>query len=259
MKIAVIGESCKDIFIFGDSERICPESCAQVFVASSQMCNDGMAANTYRNVKSILDRKYRQDKDEVDLVTNQSTREYITKTRYVIERTNTTLLRVDVGDKNYGNISEQHFPINYKNYDAIILSDYNKGFLSIKDIEMISSINQNVFLDTKKILGDWCKNIKFIKVNQEEYDRSLNYIQSNPEIKDKLLITKGSQGVQYKNDIFPVKKVLVRGVSGAGDSWMAGFCISYLKEKDLIKAIKYANKVATITVQKNGVSVPFEN
>ena len=39
------------------------------------------------------------------------------------------------------------------NYDLIIISDYNKGFLLEEDIEHICSNHTNVFIDTKKILG----------------------------------------------------------------------------------------------------------
>lgn len=266
LNILVIGESAKDVFIFGDSVRISPESAAPILIPEYQIETDAMASNTYRNILSILENKYKKDKDSIKLITNHNTTPYITKTRYVMERTNSTLLRVDVGDKNYGHISEyvKYFydldsELNewYK-YDAIIISDYNKGFLKEGDIEYISNFNNNIFLDTKKTLGPWCKNVKFIKLNQEEYDKSKQYILDNKELFDKLIITMGAYGACYKDIIYPVKSVPVKGVSGLGDSFFGGFCVSYLKTGSIIKSIKYGNKIATICAQKAGVSIPYE-
>lgn len=264
MRILVIGESATDVFIWGDSVRLCPEAAAPVFVAQYQTDNPGMAANTFRNIRSILERKFRTDKDELVFWTNKNTKDYITKTRYIIERTNTTLIRVDIGDKNYGHISDyrkdwMHEPTNiFEEFDAIVISDYNKGFLTEVDIEYIAAFNKNVFLDTKKRLGEWCKNIKFIKLNQEEYEKSQDVIRSL-SLLDKLVITVGSQGASYKGTIYPVKRVPVKGVSGAGDSFFAGFAVSYIKDPSVEKAIKFGNKMATLAVQKVGVSVPYDD
>jgi len=260
MKILVLGETCKDIFIYGDSTRVCPESSAQVFVGLTQTYNFGMASNTFSNIKSILDRKYHKDHDEVVLKTNHFTKEHITKTRYVLERTNTTLLRVDVGDKNYGNIFDiwnGNYADLLNSYDCVVISDYNKGFITEDNIDFIAN-HRPVFLDTKKVLGDWCNDVKFLKLNQEEYEKSKSYILANPHIKEKLIITLGSQGACYKDIIYPVKKVSVKGISGAGDTFWAGFVVSYIKHQDVIRAIKFGNKMATIVVQKSAVSVPYE-
>ena len=52
------------------------------------------------------------------------------------------------------------------------------SFTSLKesDIEFICSKHDCTFLDTKKILGDWCKDVKFIKINIHEYDRTKRFI-----------------------------------------------------------------------------------
>ena len=41
--------------------------------------------------------------------------------------------------------------------DGIIISDYCKGFLEESDIEYICENNFNVFVDTKKRLGNWIR------------------------------------------------------------------------------------------------------
>ena len=56
------------------------------------------------------------------------------------------------------------------------MSDYDKGFLFEEDIDIICNNNINVFIDTKKILGDWCKYSTFIKINNIEYSINTNIL-----------------------------------------------------------------------------------
>ena len=50
------------------------------------------------------------------------------------------------------------------------------------------------------------------------------------------------------------KKVSIKDVSGAGDTFLSGLVVEYIKTKDIRKAILFAQKCATIVVQKLGVS-----
>ena len=138
-------------------------------------------------------------------------------------------------------------------YDGVVISDYNKGFLSEDDIRFISEKHELVFLDTKKILGDYCDKVKFIKINNSEYMGSERF--ADKSIRDKLIVTLGSKGCMYKGETFPVIRTEVKDVAGAGDTFMAGFTVKYLQTKDIIESIKFANECATIVVQKRGVSV----
>ena len=63
MKILVIGDSCKDVFIYGKVNRLCPEAPVPVFIPQRKTETGGMAANVYENIESL--------EVEVDLVTNQ--------------------------------------------------------------------------------------------------------------------------------------------------------------------------------------------
>ena len=56
-------------------------------------------------------------------------------------------LRVDANDNitRVRNLRD----INYAKYDAIIISDYNKGFLDPEDIDYIAGQHDLVLLDTK--------------------------------------------------------------------------------------------------------------
>jgi D-beta-D-heptose 7-phosphate kinase/D-beta-D-heptose 1-phosphate adenosyltransferase len=137
--------------------------------------------------------------------------------------------------------------------DAIIISDYDKGFLEEEDIDFICKNNFNVFIDTKKILGGWCKNASFIKINHVEYQRT-EYTIQELGIKDKMIITLSSKGCQHKDKVYPVEKVQIRDVSGAGDTFLSGLVSEFILTKDIEKAIRFAQQCATIVVQKPGVS-----
>ncbi|NBU82448.1 MAG: hypothetical protein EBS55_12445, partial [Flavobacteriaceae bacterium] len=52
-KVLVIGERCNDIFIYGTSDRKSPEGKGPVFIPEEIVTNQGMAANTAANLKSM--------------------------------------------------------------------------------------------------------------------------------------------------------------------------------------------------------------
>ena len=243
MKILVIGDSCKDIFIYGDIERIAPEAPVPVIVPRYQTFNPGMAMNVGKNIEALS--------EEVDIITNPNN---IKKIRYVDTRTNQLLLRVDDNDECKRIDSSLLRNLEFSQYSAVIISDYCKGFLEEEDIEFISTQHPLTFLDTKKILGKYVNEIKFIKINDLELKRNRPILSSFPKLKNKLIITQGKKGCLYQGEVFPVIDVPVKDVSGAGDTFLAGLVVEYFKSKDIKKAIKFAQKCTEIVVQKHGVS-----
>ena len=106
------------------------------------------------------------------------------------------------------------------NMILLYLKDYDKGFLSKKDIELISSkCNCPTFLDTKKKLGDWCKNISYIKINYAEYLRSKKQIDSKDWLKKKTIITRGPNGCDFGGKNYPTQEVGVKDVGIGGDTF----------------------------------------
>ena len=53
LKVAVIGETCLDRFIYGKVNRICPEAPVPVLEPIEEHRNLGMATNVYENLRSI--------------------------------------------------------------------------------------------------------------------------------------------------------------------------------------------------------------
>lgn len=185
----------------------------------------------------------------IDIATNKNWTD-TTKTRYVDFRTNSIVVRIDIKDKilKRCNLNE----INFDEYNAIVISDYNKGFLTEEDIKKISNKHSVTFLDTKKILGSWCENIKFIKINEFEYERTKHML--NDQLVNKMIITLGPDGAKFNDKIYSVPKVEIKDTSGAGDTFIAALVTKYVETEDIDESIKFANACATKVVQKKGVS-----
>ena len=190
-KVLVIGESCTDIFVYGTSERKSPEGNGPVFVPISETYGAGMASNVANNLGAMgLDTDIHSDSGN------------IIKSRYVNQNTNELYLRVDENDSvNRIDISKLS---NISQYDAIIISDYCKGFLTEEDIANIASLHPLVILDTKKKLGDWCKDLKFIKINRLEWKNNKDVIRDNEWLFDKIICTLDKTGTAYKHKTYPV-------------------------------------------------------
>ena len=241
-KVLVIGESCTDIFVYGTSERKSPEGKGPVFVPQYETYGVGMAANVTNNLGAMG--------IGVDIFSDNGN---IIKTRYVDSDTNELHLRVDENDS-VERININELP-DLNEYDAIVISDYCKGFLTEDDISEIASKHSLVIADTKKKLGDWCKNLKFIKVNRTEWEVSKDVIRDNEWLFDKIICTLDKTGTAYKHTTYAVKPIENADVSGAGDTFVAGFVARYLDSEDIGVSINWGNYCAGEVVKEKGVSV----
>lgn len=243
MKILVIGDSCEDIFRYGEVNRLAPEAPVPVIKPDKETSNPGMAGNVVANLKAL--------NVEVDFLTNSTK---IKKIRYVCSKYNHMLLRVDENDT-CEPINIDFSKFNFSDYQAVIISDYCKGFLSINDIVNITSNAQvPVFLDTKKDLGDWAINVDFIKINSVEYSKSKIQIEENFALKNRIIVTRGKYGCEYQGKTYPTQEVSVKDVSGAGDTFLSGLVVEYVRSNNIDKAIDFAQECTTQVVQKSGVS-----
>ena len=66
---------------------------------------------------------------------------------------------VDIDDM-VPSIGDSLSQINFYDFDMIVISDYNKGFLTDDDIAKIAFNHPNTICDTKKKLGEWCRGFK---------------------------------------------------------------------------------------------------
>jgi bifunctional ADP-heptose synthase (sugar kinase/adenylyltransferase) len=238
--ILIIGDSCKDIFVYCDAIRLAPDVPVPVLEIRKTQENPGMAMNVFRNIAAKI--------TNCQILTNNNWEE-ITKTRYVHESSNHNFLRLD----SVAEISELDLDRVNFNHDIIVISDYNKGFLSHEAISNICQNHDNVFIDTKKILGPWAASAKYIKINNYEYLNSLSEI--TQDMRSKLIHTNGAKGCEFQGKNYPVIPVEVKDTSGAGDSFMAALVVKYAETEDIEKSIIYANDCASKVVQQIGVTV----
>ena len=243
--ILVIGETCDDVFIYGDVSRLNPEAPVPIIIPTKTITNKGMSANVINNIRSL-------GMNNISHITNHTP---IKKTRYVDDSYNYILLRIDDCDSvdRIDMKSIDRLPY----IDYVVISDYNKGFLSKSDIKNICDYFKNsfIFIDTKKKLGDWASGVSYIKINNSEYERSKDYIENNPNIKSKTIITKGKYGCDFNGENFPTDEVLIKDVVGAGDTFLSGLVYSFIRTGDINKSINFANKCSTQVVQKRGVGI----
>lgn len=248
MKILIIGDSCIDTYIYGDCDRLSPEGPVPILNEISRHSTLGMAGNTYNNMKAFC--------PNVMFISNNP--EQITKTRFVDNRTNQLLLRMDTHDK-CQRIQMSAVSID-PDLDLIVVSDYCKGFLSDDDLINIGSSCELSVLDTKRQLtSDIINSYSFIKLNHHEYERNAKILEKFSNM-SKIVVTMGDKGVKFLNQIYPPHKVLQTfDVSGAGDVFTAVFSYKIMCGDSLSNSIWAAQDCCMKVIQRRGTCVYEQN
>lgn len=231
----LIADTCHDIYQYGKVERISPEAPVPIFLPTEIKTLGGMGFNVQKNLTNL----------------GVSTLQYFgtagKKTRLIDQKTNAQILRIDEDeDSTPIDLDTVYDSLNV--VDAIIVSDYEKGFLTYNFIEDLLRIsNVPVFIDTKK------RDLKrfeggILKINNAEY---LNRISDHSEV----IITRGSDSVIYRDKEYKVPNKKIFDVCGAGDTFLATLS-AFSIITDIGYAIHMAIKAATITVEHCGVYAP---
>ena len=241
----MIGESCLDEFVYCNTNRLSPEAPVPVLVPEHTVRTSGMAGNVKRNLE-VLTRA-----TNVKLITQFET---ITKTRYIDEKSNHMFLRVDNKvELDPTIVCDSFLAEHLQNQDIVIVSDYNKGFLSNEDLEFIGKHSKLSILDSKRILTkEIIDKFTWVKLNKQEA-----YNNSHIMDDDNVITTLGSQGAMWNNTLYPSPTPIETiDVSGAGDTFTASFIYKYYLSNNFKRSITYANEQAGKVVQKRGVSLP---
>ena len=236
-RILVIGETCIDRYFLGTCERLSPEAPVPVLKVDNEKTKKGMASNVASNIVSLG--------QNCHVLTNKSS---IVKTRFIDTRSKQHILRVDLSDTCEPLEVEEFQNIFLGEYDATIISDYNKGFLPENVLEkIIHLLPKPVFVDTKKKDLSFYENC-VIKLNESE-SKQVHNMPNNSN----LVVTLGDRGAKFKDVTFSTNKCEVIDVCGAGDAFLASLVVHFCQFKDGSGAIKFANICARVTVQKIGV------
>ena len=232
LKVLLIGDSCTDEYVYGFCERLNPEAPVPILKFNRKETKKGMAWNVRENIESFG--------IEVYMITNQET---ITKTRYIDEKYNQQILRVD----DEPDLKPMNSDLPDEHFDALVISDYDKGFLSNEKVfELVEWFDGPVFIDSKKT--NLPKESCFVKINDLEFSKL-----DNPS--DNLIITRGSKGAEYQGKLYPGEKVDIFDAVGAGDTFLSALVYFYLKCGKIEEAIPYANKAAAIAVSNFGTYI----
>ena len=236
-KILLIGDDCLDVYQYGTVDRINPEAPVPIFKFSHEEHRAGMAGNVLNNLETLG--------CEVDYLHSDTS----IKTRLIDIRSKQHIVRID-DDKECLPVTTKL--VFEKEFDAIVISDYDKGTVSYKLIEeLINTYSCPIFIDTKKTdlsRFEGC----IIKINLLEYNRLIN----QPSKLTDLIVTNGDKGVIWNNNYIKAIDVDVSDVCGAGDTFLAALVYKYLHNYNMLESIKFANKASSITVQRFGVYAP---
>ena len=134
--ILLLGDDCQDVYHYGTVDRISPEAPVPVFVPGHEETRPGMAGNVLRNLEALgCNVNYLHGKTSV-------------KTRLIDSRSKQQLIRIDQ--------DVASTPIKFHSeipdiYDAVVVSDYNKGTVDYELIATIRDLHPGpIFVDTKK-------------------------------------------------------------------------------------------------------------
>ena len=233
-KILLIGDRCIDVYQFGTVDRISPEAPVPVFTHTHEESRPGMAANVFANLLALG--------CDVTFISGTISR----KTRLIDTRSKQHIIRIDHDE--YSNPTDVTL-LDLSLYEAIVISDYNKGAVSYESVEYLRKhYTGPIFVDTKKTDVQRFEGC-YVKVNSTEHSKLTSTCSD-------LIVTMGGEGARFSGHVYPAPKVEVSDVCGAGDTFLSALTYEYLSSNDIVKAIEFAIKASAITVQNLGVYAP---
>ena len=235
MNVLVVGEVCNDITYFCNVSRISPEAPVPVADLIWKSRTDGMAGNVDSNLRAFgIDTTF----------LHQRLTQHIDKTRYVDMKSGQHLLRADSTHPKITPLDVATIE-NINQYNAIVISDYNKGFVAYDTaIQLRTLFNGPILIDSKKTNLS-CFEGCIVKINELEYSRAESVPRST-------IVTLGSKGAMYDGKLYPSDEVKMFDVCGAGDTFLAGLTYKMLQGDSIGPCIEFANKCAGIAVQHQG-------
>ncbi len=148
-------------------------------------------------------------------------------------------------------------------FDSIIISDYDKGFISQEIINETKKIGIPVYVDPKQNKNIY-RGVELIKPNRKEIAAMSNTIDDREKAKElakeldtNILLTLGGEGMFFAGKDgssfhLPAHKTEVLDVTGCGDTTIATFVFYRTLGKSLKESIELANKAASINAQHVG-------
>ncbi|MBR9677233.1 D-glycero-beta-D-manno-heptose 1-phosphate adenylyltransferase [Candidatus Woesearchaeota archaeon] len=287
--ILVLGDVMLDEFLIGDVSRINPEAPVPVLHVKSRIFKPGGAANVASNVVSLgakctLIGRVGKDNAATILKKSLDVRDInhklviddvltIRKTRSIAQ--NQHLLRVDFENNTPMSAEQTKKALanikKIKNVDLIIISDYNKGFITKELMSEIKKLNIPIIADIKPQNKELFSNVHLITPNLKEAQKLSGISGTSQEIVEQIgkklvtelntnvIITRSKDGISLfeKNSAqhhIPTNAVEVYDVTGAGDTVIGAIGLSIASNASLTQSAIIANHAAGVVVGKVGTA-----
>jgi len=295
LNILVIGDVMLDRYVIGEVKRISPEAPVPVLAVREEKSVAGGAANVALNLKALGANVetigwFGNDKkgDElfdilgrrnigVDQEFRFSSAPTISKSR--VTASNQQICRVDreASTECYSpdlNLLGKDITEKVKLADAVIISDYGKGFVTNQLLKLVSVNAKFLAIDPKPsrllqyakpdlITPNRFEALELAGLSRESRDP---FPQENVVLKifeqfapTMLAVTLGADGMLLAEDgeidkIIPTSAQEVFDVSGAGDTVIAALTLGLVAGKDFQSAAEFANLAAGVVVGKVGTA-----
>jgi len=300
LKLAVIGDVMLDRWVWGDVERISPEAPIPIVKVHNITKSPGGAANVamvitllnahldlYCVLGNDINGNILMDlcrEKNIQIFPFYDSHPTIVKER-VIAR-NQQIVRIDYGEENLKKIEPEIqreilelLRGNISDYDALILSDYNKKMFTenfTKEIiEMANSFEIPTIVDPKPSNIDFFKGCTVLCPNKEEAEKisGIKYRDYEDLIKigERLcervsskyaIVTCDKQGAFiYNNGDYRMARAIaepdkVSDVTGAGDTFAGTLALGLASKLDIYDSVKLANCAAGFSVEGVGIANP---
>lgn len=300
ISVLVIGDLMIDNYLHGMSTRINPEAPVPVVDILSETIRLGGAGNTAVNLNSlgakvtfysvVGDDEYGHlamellSKEQIDgKLVKVTGRKTMVKTRVIAG--NQILLRYDIGADNAIDDETETalmslLEATFDSYDAIVISDYNKGVITKRLVEKFLkqniAYNKFIAIDSKRLEVFKCLVPSLVKPNYSEIVNLLNiekqYLDRKQQISEL-----GSEIFRSTNSILtavtldtdgsiifekgkyaywcPSHDVAPHHSSGAGDTYFSALLLSILSDATIPQATEIASAAARIGLEKSTTSV----
>lgn len=179
--------------------------------------------------------------------------------------------------KVYQEIYDKIDSIDFSLIDAIIVSDYRKGVIDQKVMDILKSKNTLIIVDPKPGNESFYKNVDYITPNFKEFmliikETNKEYVESNLDNISRefieqyslagLIITMGDKGAYYMDNnsygYVETNSKEVVNLIGAGDTFVSAFTLSFCSSGSLMDSINFANRVAGIVISDKFTSVCYK-
>ena len=304
-RILIAGDIMLDIYSFGKVNRISPEAPVPVLLKKEgqEIYSLGGAANVAVNLiaaganvdlatvigEDTYGEILLEKLNSIGISTKYICKNYrcmtTTKLRYIAQN-NQQLLRVDVEDNRDVELEIikdklETLEKNIHQYNLLILSDYQKGFLSLEVVQrLISAANAHnipVLVDVKDKQFEKYKGAFLLKPNRKELENLTNMSVENMKdiIEASCLLCRKAESKYVLTTLSMDGLVLVDGqglvlhvksmahevfdVTGAGDTFIAYLGAGLAGGSDILEAVRMANYAAGVQVSKIGTSVVYPN